>query len=96
MPLLHPAGQAYAAGAITDMQLGDSGDPMTAYIAVTRVKDRHGLRIYTDPSMLRPIRRDAAWEALLLEAWWGESVDWATLRARYREEEACSERHESY
>ena len=25
----------------------------------------------------------------------GESIDWATLRARYRQEEACSECHES-
>ena len=32
---------------------------------------------------------------MLLQAWRGESIDWATLRARYREETACSECPES-
>ena len=39
-------GQTYAKGAVTDMQIGDGGGPMTAYIAATRVKDREGWYIY--------------------------------------------------
>ena len=55
----------YAEGAVTDMQIGEGGDPMTAYIAVTRVKARDGLYIYNiDPLTGRPPKRDAVWEGL--------------------------------
>ena len=88
-------GQTYAEEVVTDMQIGEGGDPLTAYIAVTRVKDRHGLHIYR-PFEAAPYQKGRSiGRALLLQAWRGESIDWATLRARYREEEVCSERHES-
>ena len=88
-------GQTYAEGAVTDMQIGEGGDPLTAYIAVTRVKDRHGLHIYR-PFDAAPYQKGrSVGRALLLQAWRGESIDWATLRARRREEEVCRECHES-
>ena len=88
-------GQTYAEGAVTDMQIGEGGDPLTAYIAVTRVKDRHGLHIYR-PFDAAPYQKGrSVGRALLLQAWRGESIDWATLRARHREEEVCCECHES-
>ena len=88
-------GQTYAEGAVTDMQIGEGGDPLTAYIAVTRVKDRHGLHIYR-PFDAAPYQKGrSVGRALLLQAWRGESIDWATLRMRHREEEVCSECRES-
>ena len=88
-------GQTYAEGAVTDMQIGEGGDPLTAYIAVTRVKDRHGLHIYR-PFDAAPYQKGrSVGRALLLQAWRGESIDWATLRMRHREEEVCRECHES-
>ena len=84
-------GQTYAEGAITDMQLGEGGDPMTAYIAVTRVRDREGLYIYR-PFDASPYQKGCSvGRALLLQTWRGDCIDWATLRTRYREEAACSE-----
>ena len=84
-------GQTYAEGAITDMQIGEGGDPMTAYIAVTRVRDREGLYIYR-PFDASPYQKGCSvGRALLLQTWRGDCIDWATVRRRYREEEACSE-----
>ena len=81
-------GQTYAEGAMTDMQIGEGGGPMTAYIAVTRVRDREGLY---NPLMPRHTRKDVAWGGLCCCR---PGVGTASIgqRTRYREEEeACSQ-----
>ena len=39
-------GQTFKEGVVMDMHIGEAGDPLTAYIALTRVRDRHGLFVY--------------------------------------------------
>eukprot|EP00438_Fugacium_kawagutii_P008899 Skav215707 [mRNA] locus=scaffold2573:242958:252224:+ [translate_table: standard] len=88
-------GQTYAEGAVVDMQIGDAGDPLTAYIALTRVQDRHGLFVYR-PFAAGPFQKGAkVGRELLLRFWAGEKLDWAALRAKYREEKHCKECNES-
>eukprot|EP00438_Fugacium_kawagutii_P027850 Skav201823 [mRNA] locus=scaffold1071:388890:390242:- [translate_table: standard] len=64
-----------------DMQVGDAGDPLTAYIALTRVQNRHGLFIYR-PFAASPFQKGAkVGRQLLLRLWAGENLDWRALRA---------------
>ena len=78
-----------------DMQIGEAGDPLTAYIALTRVRDRHGLFVYR-PFEASPFQKGAKVGRDLLLRWWsGEKLDWAALRAKYRDERECSECRES-
>eukprot|EP00435_Cladocopium_sp_Y103_P002999 s593_g1.t1 len=84
-------GQTYKQGAVVDMQIGEAGDPLTVYIAATRVKDRTGLFIYR-PFEAAPFQKGVkVGRDLLLRQWRGEAIDWAALRAKYREERLCSE-----
>ena len=88
-------GQTYAEGVVMDMAIGDAGDPLTAYIALTRVKDRHGLFIYR-PFAAAPFQKGAKFgRELLLRFWAGEKLDWSALRAKYRDEKECKECNES-
>eukprot|EP00438_Fugacium_kawagutii_P013325 Skav213524 [mRNA] locus=scaffold1184:334:2472:- [translate_table: standard] len=88
-------GQTYAEGAVVDMHIGDAGDPLTAYIALTRVKDRHGLFVYR-PFPAGPFQKGAkVGRELLLRFWAGENLDWSALRAKYRDEKHCKECNES-
>ena len=78
-----------------DMQIGEAGDPLTAYIALTRVQDRHGLFVYR-PFAAAPFQKGAkVGRELLLRFWGGEKMDWAALRTKYREEKACKECNEA-
>ena len=73
------------------MHIGEAGDPLTAYIALTRVQDRHGLFVYR-PFPAAPFQRGAkVGRELLLRFWGGERLDWSALRAKYRDERECKE-----
>ena len=88
-------GQTYAEGVVMDMHIGDAGDPLTAYIALTRVRDRHGLFVYR-PFAAAPFQKGPkVGRELLLRFWAGEKLDWSALRAKYREEKQCKECNES-
>ena len=74
---------------------GDPGDPLTAYIALTRVQDRHGVFVYR-PFPAAPFQKGAkVGRELLLRFWGGEKMDWSALRAKYRDERQCKECNES-
>ena len=78
-----------------DMHIGEAGDPLTAYIAITRVQDRHGLFVYR-PFPAAPFQKGAkVGRALLLRFWAGEEMDWSALRKKYRDEKQCQECKES-
>ena len=90
-------GQACTEGVVMDMHIGEAGDPLTAYIALTRVQDRHGLFVYR-PFAARPVQQGAkVGRELLLRSWaWArEKLDWSALRAKYRDERQCKECNES-
>ena len=84
-------GQTCPEGVVADLQIGEAGDPLTVYIAITRVRDRQGLFIYR-PFDAAPFQRGAKLgRDLLLRFWRGDTMDWAALRAKYREERQCAE-----
>ena len=90
------AATAHAAqeGVVMDMHIGEAGDPLTAYIALTRVRNRLGLFVYR-PFPAMPFQKGPkTGRELLLRSWSGEKLDWAALRAKYREERFCKECHE--
>ena len=73
------------------MQIGDAGDPLSVCIGVTRIKDQTGLFVYR-PFDAAPFQKGAkSGRELLLRQWHGENIDWAALRAKYREERPCNE-----
>ena len=51
-------GQTCKEGVVMDMHIGEAGDPLTAYIALTRVQDRHGLFVYR-PFLAAPFQKGA-------------------------------------
>ena len=88
-------GQTCKEGVVMDMHIGGAGDPLTAYIALTRVQDRHGLFVYR-PFPAAPFQKGAkVGRELLLRFWGGEKMDWSALRAKYRDERECKECNES-
>ena len=87
-------GQTFQEGVVMDMHIGEAGDPLTAYIALTRVRDRHGLFVYR-AFEASPFQKGAKVGRDLLLRWWsGEKLDWPALRAKYRDERDCTECHE--
>ena len=65
-------GQTCKEGVVMDMHIGEAGDPLTAYIALTRVQDRHGLFVYR-PFPAAPFQKGAkVGRELLLRFWGGE------------------------
>ena len=88
-------GQTRKEGVVMDMHIGEAGDPLTAYIAITRVQDRHGLFVYR-PFPAAPFQKgEKVGRALLLRFWAGEEMDWSALRKKYRDEKQCKECNES-
>ena len=88
-------GQTCKEGVVMDMHIGEAGGPLTAYIALTRVQDRHGLFVYR-PFPAAPFQKGAkVGRELLLRFWGGEKLDWSALRAEYRDERQCKECNES-
>ena len=71
--------------------IGSQGDPLTAYVAVTRVTGRNNLAILRpfDPKPYQQGTRLG--RVLLLKVWRGEEIDWDVLRAKYLEEKPCAE-----
>ena len=51
-------GQTCKEGVVMDMHIGDTGDPLTAYIALLCVQDRHGLFVYR-PFPAAPFQKGA-------------------------------------
>ena len=88
-------GQTCKEGVVMDMHIGEAGDPLTAYIALTRVQDRYGLFVYR-PFPAAPFQKGAkVGRELLLRFWGGEKMDWRALRAKYRDERQCKECNEA-
>ena len=84
-------GQTCSEGVLMDMHIGEAGDPLAAYTALTRVKDRQGLFVYR-PFAAAPFQKGAKiGRELLLRLWGGEQMDWSYLRAKYRGERQCWE-----
>ena len=84
-------GQTAKEKVVADLQIGDSGDPLTAYVAVTRVTGREGLAVLR-PFTARPYQQGTRLgRGLLLKVWRGEDIDWELLRAKYLEEKPCAE-----
>ena len=69
-------------------------DPLTAYIALTRVQDRHGVFVYR-PFPAAPFQKGAKVGRELLLRFWGGEMDWSALRAKYRDERQCKECNEA-
>ena len=88
-------GQTCKEGVVMDMHIGEAGDPLTAYIALTRVQDRYGLFVYR-PFPAAPFQKGPkVGRELLLRFWGGETMDWSALRAKYRDERQCKECNEA-
>ena len=78
-------------GAVADIAIRPGDDPLTCYVAVTRVEGRERLLIFR-PFALAPFQRgDDAGRNLLLQVWRGEAIDWERIREQYVVEKACSE-----
>ena len=82
-------GQTCKEGVVMDMHIGEAGDPLTAYIALTRVQGRHGLFVYR-PFPAAPFQKGAVKVGRELLLWF-----WGALRAKYRDERQCKECNES-
>ena len=84
-------GQTAKGQVVADLHIGPNGDPLTAYVAVTRVTGRNNLAILRpfDPKPYQQGTRLG--RILLLRLWRGEDIDWEALRATYLEEKPCAE-----
>ena len=84
-------GQTAKGQVVADLHIGPHGDPLTAYVAVTRVTGRNKLAILRpfDPKPYQQGTRLG--RVLLLRVWRGEEIDWDALRATYLEEKPCAE-----
>ena len=84
-------GQTAKGQVVADLHIGSQGDPLTAYVAVTRVTGRNNLAILRpfDPKPYQQGTRLG--RVLLLKVWRGEEIDWDVLRAKYLEEKPCAE-----
>ena len=71
---------------VADLHIGSHGDPLTAYVAVTRVTGREKLAVLRpfDPKPYQQGTRLG--RGLLLKVWRGEEIDWEVLRAKFLEE----------
>ena len=84
-------GQTAKEKVVADLHIGDSGDPLTAYVAVTRVTGRRNLAVLR-PFAAKPYQQGTRLgRGLLLQVWRGDEIDWEVLRAQYLEEKPCAE-----
>eukprot|EP00434_Breviolum_minutum_P013600 symbB.v1.2.011989.t1/scaffold818.1/size162012/8 len=76
---------------VADLHIGPNGDPLTAYVAVTRVTGRDKLAILRpfDPKPYQQGTRLG--RVLLLKVWRGEDIEWEALRSTFLEEKRCAE-----
>ena len=76
---------------IADFNISDTGNPLTIYVAATRVTGRDKLLILR-PFPAAPFQRGIGiGRALLLQLWRGDAIKWEALRAKYTDERPCSE-----
>ena len=84
-------GQSLEEGVIVDLVLDKQSNPLTAYIAVTRVIDRSDLLIMR-PFSAEPFPRgDNNFREYILRHLHGERLDWPTILATYYKVKTCSE-----
>ena len=84
-------GQTLEEGVIADLVLDKKSNPLTAYIAITRVVHRSDLLI-TRPFSAEPFQRgDNSFREYLLRHLRGEQLDWPTILATYCKVKTCSE-----
>ena len=84
-------GQTVHTKIVADLAIGQHGDPLTAYVAVTRVTGRNNLAILR-PFDASPFQKgQRLGRDLLLRAWRGEQLDWEHLRQKCLEEKTCAE-----
>ena len=84
-------GQTAKEKIVADLHIGPNGDPLTAYVAVTRVTGRDKLAILRpfDPKPYQQGTRLG--RVLLLKVWRGEDIEWEALRSTFLEEKRCAE-----
>ena len=84
-------GQTIRQGVIADLQIGIHGNPLTSYVALTRVQSRQHLLIYR-PFAAAPFQRGMGpGRDLLLRTWRREDIDWTAIREKHLQEKACCE-----
>ena len=84
-------GRTIRQGVIADLQIGINGNPLTSYVALTRVQNRHRLLIYR-PFAAAPFQRGIGpGRDLLLRTWRHENIDWTAIREKHLQEKACGE-----
>ena len=82
-------GQTVSEGVTTDLNIGLSGNPFTAYVAFTRVPGRDKLLLFR-PFHAKLFQRGVGiGRELLLRVLRGESVNWRALLDAYCEERGC-------
>ena len=82
-------GQTVSEGVTTDLNIGLSGNPFTAYVAFTRVPGRDKLLLFR-PFHAKLFQRGVGiGRELLLQVLRGESVNWRALLDAYCEERGC-------
>ena len=87
-------GQTIRQGVIADLQIGTNGNPLTSYVALTRVQNRHRLLIYR-PFAAAPFQRGIGpGRDLLVRVWRQENIDWTAIREKHLQEKVCCECHE--
>ena len=75
--------------AIVDMQIGAATNPISSYVAFTRVKKKEDLLIY------RPFDRELFAKGnlegpeLLLKVLRGEQIDWSAIEAKHMPSHMC-------
>ena len=78
-------------GAVVDIAMKKGDNPLTSYVAMTRVEGRQKLGIFR-PFDLEPFQRgDDFGRNLLLRVWRGEVIDWEAIRKKYLLEKECVE-----
>ena len=82
-------GQTFSGGAIVDLCIGVGANPLTSYVALTRVKKLEDLLIYRPFDADRFQRGDSMSRQLLLRVLRGEEIDWAEIEAQYMPRKVC-------
>ena len=72
-------GQTFSGGAIVDLCIGAGANPLTSYVALTRVKKLEDLLIYRPFDADRFQRGDSMGRQLLLRVLRGEEISWAEI-----------------
>ena len=83
-------GQTLHQGAIVDLSIGHSSNPLGSYIAMTRVSSRSKLLIYRPFPREPYTRKSHEGPDLLLRHLRGDVIDWAEIEAKYTPKKRCA------